>query len=46
MKEAVLVLATIAQRWSFRAGGPAPRPEAGWTLAPKGGLRMVPVPRP
>ena len=53
MKEAVLILATLGQRWAFR---PADKTRAAgrWrrgTIAPKGGLRMKPdrapsLPRP
>jgi cytochrome P450 len=44
--EAILVLATLGQRWSFRpVDGREPRPVATGTLAPKGGLRMKPVAR-
>lgn len=45
-KEAVLVLATLGQRWAFlHAGRHEPRPVATGTIAPRGGLRMIPVPR-
>ena len=37
--EAILLLATIAQRWTFRAEGPPPVPEPRITLRPKD-LRM------
>jgi cytochrome P450 len=37
--EAILLLATIAQRWTFTPEGPAPVPEPRITLRPKG-LRM------
>jgi len=47
MKEAVLVLATIGQRWAFRpAGKSEPQPTATWATEPKRGLRMKPVRRP
>jgi hypothetical protein len=43
--EAVLVLATLGQRWAFRpAGARAPRPAAAWATEPRG-LRMRPVRR-
>jgi len=45
MTEAVLVLATIAQRWQMHlADAPAPRPAPGITLRPAGGghLRVTP----
>jgi cytochrome P450 len=47
MKEAVLILATIGQRWSFRpAGGGEPKPLATWATEPKhGSLKMTPVRR-
>jgi cytochrome P450 len=46
MRESVLMLATLGQRWSYRPAEGEPKPLAGWTLAPKGGARMKPVPRP
>jgi cytochrome P450 len=46
MRASVLMLATLGQRWSYRPAQPEPKPQAGWTLAPKGGARMKPVPRP
>jgi cytochrome P450 len=46
MKEAVLILATIGQKWAFRPAGNAPKPSATWATEPRGGSRMVPVPRP
>jgi cytochrome P450 len=46
MTEAVLVLATLGQRYSFRpVDGGDPKPVATGTIAPKGGLRMTPVAR-
>jgi cytochrome P450 len=46
MKEAVLIMATLGQRWSYRhADSGEPRPTAKWATEPKGGLRMNPVPR-
>jgi cytochrome P450 len=46
MRESVLMLATLGQRWAYRPAQEEPKPQAGWTLAPKGGARMKPVPRP
>ena len=46
MKEAVLILATIGQRWAFRPAGPEPKPFATWATEPRRGARMKPVPRP
>jgi cytochrome P450 len=44
--EAILILATLGQRWAFRpVDDREPRPVATGTLAPKGGLRMAPVRR-
>jgi cytochrome P450 len=44
--EAILVLATLGQRWAFRpADEREPRPVATGTIAPKGGLRMRPTAR-
>jgi cytochrome P450 len=44
--EAILVLATLGQRWAFRpVDAREPRPVATGTIAPKGGLRMAPVAR-
>jgi cytochrome P450 len=44
--EAILILATLGRRWSFRpVDEREPRPVATGTLAPKGGLRMRPVAR-
>jgi len=46
MKEAVLILATLGQRWAFRpVDERAPRPMATGAIVPKGGLRMAPVAR-
>jgi cytochrome P450 len=46
MKEAVLILATIGQRWSFRpVDRHEPQPYATWATEPKRGLRMAPVRR-
>ncbi len=46
MKEAVLMLATIGQRWALRpAGKSEPQPTATWATEPKRGLRMKPVRR-
>jgi cytochrome P450 len=46
MKEAVLILATLGQRWAFRpAGKTDPQPSATWATEPRRGLRMKPVPR-
>jgi len=42
--EAILLLATIAQRWKFTPQGPPPVPEPRITLRPKG-LRMRATPR-
>jgi cytochrome P450 len=44
-KEAVLLLATLGQRWSFRRAGPEPAPVAAWTVEPRGGAQMVPEAR-
>ena len=44
--EAILILATLGQRWSFRpAAEREPQPVATGTIAPKGGLRMTPTAR-
>jgi Cytochrome P450 len=44
--EAILVLATLGQRWAFRpAAEREPQPVATGTIAPKGGLRMTPTAR-
>ena len=44
--EAILILATLGQRWAFRpVDERAPRPVATGTIAPKGGLRMAPTAR-
>ena len=44
--EAILILATLGQRWAFRpVDQREPRPVATGTIAPKGGLRMVPTAR-
>jgi cytochrome P450 len=46
MKEAVLVMATLGQRWSYRpVEDSEPVPAAQWATEPKGGLRMKPVRR-
>jgi cytochrome P450 len=46
MKEAVLILATIGQRWSFRpTTAKEPQPTATWATEPRKGLRMKPVRR-
>jgi cytochrome P450 len=45
MKEAVLVLATLGQRWSFRTTSKEPKPFATWATEPKRGLYLLPVPR-
>ena len=46
MKEAVLIMATLGQRWSFRpADGREPEPMATWATEPKKGIRMKPVRR-
>jgi hypothetical protein len=46
MKEAVLILATIGQRWSFRTVDKGePKPLATWATEPKKGLRLRPVRR-
>lgn len=47
-REAMLIITTICQKWSFRLpGGWVPKPVATNTIeiAPKGGLRMIPVRR-
>jgi cytochrome P450 len=42
--EAILILATLGQRFSFRpVDDRPPRPTATGTIVPKGGLRMTPV---
>jgi cytochrome P450 len=44
--EAILILATLGQRWAFRPVDEGePRPVATGTIAPKGGLRMTPTAR-
>jgi cytochrome P450 len=44
--EAILVLATLGQRFSFRpVSDRPPRPTATGTIVPKGGMRMTPVAR-
>ena len=44
--EAILVLATLGQRWAFRpVDEREPQPVATGTIAPKGGLRMRPTAR-
>ena len=45
MKEAVLILATLGQRWAYRPAGPEPKPSATWATEPRKGARMKPVPR-
>lgn len=41
-KEAVLITATIGQRWKLRpTSSKAPRPFAGWATEPKGGLELT-----
>jgi cytochrome P450 len=46
MKEAVLMLATIGQRWAFRPEGKSePKPMATWATEPRRGLRMQPLRR-
>ena len=47
MKEAVLILATLGRRFSFRPlpGAKPPKPVAAGAIEPKGGLRMRPTPR-
>jgi cytochrome P450 len=45
MKEAILIMATIGQRWALRPAGPEPKPSATWATEPKRGARMKPVPR-
>jgi cytochrome P450 len=45
MKEAVLILATLGQRWAYRPAGPEPKPSATWATEPKKGALMKPVPR-
>ena len=46
MKEAVLILATLGQRWAFRpADKKEPQAMATWATEPKRGLRMKPVRR-
>jgi cytochrome P450 len=46
MKEAVLILATLGQRWAFRpADKTEPQAMATWATEPKRGLRMKPVRR-
>jgi cytochrome P450 len=44
--EAILVLATLGQRWAFRpVDDREPQPVATGTIAPKGGLQMAPTAR-
>ena len=44
--EAIVILATLGQRWAFRPVDEGePRPLATGTIAPKGGLRMAPTAR-
>jgi cytochrome P450 len=46
MREAMLIVATIGQRWSFRPlDDRDPKPFATWATEPKRGLRMKPVRR-
>jgi cytochrome P450 len=46
MKEAVLVLATLGQKWSYRpVAKTAPKPMATWATEPRKGLYMTPVAR-
>jgi cytochrome P450 len=45
MKEAVLILATLGQRWSYRPTGPEPKPSATWATEPKKGASFKPVRR-
>jgi cytochrome P450 len=46
MQEAVLIMATLGQRWAFRpAGDRSPQPMATWATEPRHGLRMKPVRR-
>ena len=46
MKEAVLILATLGQRWTFRpASKSEPQPTATWATEPRRGLRMTPMRR-
>jgi cytochrome P450 len=45
-EEAILVLATLGRRWTFRPAGRRPaRPAATGAIVPKGGLRMTPAAR-
>jgi cytochrome P450 len=46
MMEAVLILATIAQRFELRAQDERPEPFASITLRPKGGVWLKPQLRP
>lgn len=43
MQQAVLILATLGRRWSFRRLGPEPAPAAAWAVEPRGGAHMAPV---
>jgi cytochrome P450 len=45
MKEAVLILATLGQRWAYRPTGPEPKPSATWATEPKKGASFKPVKR-
>ena len=45
MKEAMLILATIGQRWAFRLAGPEPKPAAAGATKPRRGLKLAPVSR-
>ena len=45
MKEAVLILATLGQRWSYRPTGAEPKPSATWATEPKQGAHFKPVRR-
>jgi cytochrome P450 len=46
MNEAVLILATLGRRFTFRpVDGREPRPLATGAIVPKGGLRMQALPR-
>lgn len=46
LREAILVLATLGRRWTFRPAGRRPvRPAATGAIVPKGGLRMTPSAR-
>jgi cytochrome P450 len=41
-RQAVLILATLGQAWSFRRVGPEPAPVAAWAVEPRGGAIMTP----